>query len=463
MTGTRSSSVDAPSGTDPAISSLSRLIGGGLGREAVNPPRRRFWIPPRVIMLSAIIMFALVWLQKLPCADGDWQNFEQYTRLCYTDIRALWGAEHLDRGAVPYFGYPVEYPVLTGILMGAAGLLAHAGLGEAGGTLYYHLNAIVLLVFGLGAIASVYGMRRRRRDWDAMLMVAAPALLFTGLVNWDLLAVGLTVFFLHAWARGRPVLAGILWGLAVAAKFYPLLIAGPMLVLAVRNRRVLPALSSVAIAAATWLAVNLPFILFARSGWLRFFELNSERGIDWGTLWYVLRDFFGEESPIGRTLNDVDFLNNAYLVLFAVACLAIAWLGYKAPQPPRFAQLAFLVIAAFLLTGKVWSQQYLLWLLPMIVLARPRWRSFLAWQAAEVFYFVAFYGELLAASDSDDSPVPAWALIAPEWVFIAASIARLGTVTLLCVLVVRDCLTPERDVVRNSYGRDPDSGLLVRA
>ncbi|WP_211207288.1 glycosyltransferase family 87 protein [Stackebrandtia nassauensis] len=453
---------EAPSRTDPVVASLSRLIGGPLGRQAIDPPRRRFWIPPRVILLSGILMFALAWLQKLPCADGNWQDFEQYTRLCYTDIRALWGAERLNEGAVPYFDHPVEYPVLTGILMGAAGLLAHAGLGDGGGTLYYHLNAIVLLVFGMGTIAAVYGLRRERRPWDAMLVVGAPALLFTGLVNWDLLAVGLTVFFLLAWARRRPVLAGVLLGLAVAAKFYPLLLAGPMLVLAFRNRRLGPALSCVGIAAGTWLAVNLPFILFAREGWLRFFQLNSERGIDWGTLWYVLRDFAGPESAIGTTLNNVDFLNYAYLVLFALSCVAIAVLTLKAPEPPRFAQLSFLVIAAFLITGKVWSQQYLLWLLPLAVLARPRWRTFLLWQAAELFYFVAFYGELLAASNSDDSPVPAWALIAPEWVFVAASITRLGTVIALCALVVRETLNPRLDVVRASYGGlDPDSGLLA--
>lgn len=458
---TSTNGPQAPSRTDPVVASLSRFIGGPFGRQAADPPRRRFWIPSRVILLSAIIMFALAWLQKLPCADGNWQDYEQYTKLCYTDIRALWGAERLNEGAVPYFDHPVEYPVLTGILMGIAGLLAYAGLGDAGGTLYYHLNAIVLLVFGIAAVAAMYGMRRERRGWDTMMFVCAPALLFTGLVNWDLLAVGLTMLFLYAWSRGRPVAAGVLWGLAVAAKFYPLLLAGPLLVLAFRNRRLTPAFTATAIAAGTWLAVNLPFILFAREGWLRFFQLNSERGIDWGTLWYVLRDFAGDQSVLGRTLNDVDFLNNAYLVLFALSCAAIAWLGLAAPRPPRLAQLAFLVIAAFLLTGKVWSQQYLLWLLPLVVLARPRWRSFLAWQAAELFYFVAFYGELLSASDTDADPVPAWALVAPEWVFVTAAITRLVTVTMLCVLVVRDVLHPERDVVRSSYrGRDPDSGLL---
>jgi uncharacterized membrane protein len=153
-----------------------------------------------------------------------------------------------------------------------------------------------------------------------------------------------------------------------------------------------------------------------------------------------------------------------YLVAFVIACLGIAVLCFTAPEPPRLAQLSFLVVAAFLLCGKVWSQQYLLWLLPLAVLARPRWRMFLGWQAAELFYFLAFYGELLSASDSTDHNVPAWALVSPEWVFIAASITRFGTVCALCVLVVREVLRPRHDVVRLSYGgTDPDAGPLLTA
>ena len=36
-----------------------------------------------------------------------------------------------------------------------------------------------------------------------------------------------------------------------------------------------------------------------------------------------------------------------------------------APRRPRFGAMAFLVIAAFLLTNKVYSPQYVLWLLPL--------------------------------------------------------------------------------------------------
>ena len=78
-------------------------------------------------------------------------------------------------------------------------------------------------------------------------------------------------------------------------------------------------------------------------------------------------------------------------MLFGAVCLGVFALGMLAPTPPRLAQLGFLVVAGFLLVNKVYSPQYVLWLLPLAVLARPRWRDLLIWQAGELFYYVAIW------------------------------------------------------------------------
>ena len=61
----------------------------------------------------------------------------------------------------------------------------------------------------------------------------APGLLLTGTINWDLIPVLLTVLALLAWARRRPWLAGIMIGLAVAAKLFPLLLLVPLFLLCI--------------------------------------------------------------------------------------------------------------------------------------------------------------------------------------------------------------------------------------
>ena len=55
------------------------------------------------------------------------------------------------------------------------------------------------------------------------MFALAPALVVTATVNWDLFAVGLTAFFLYAWARSGPGRSpASCSGFAIAAKFYPL-------------------------------------------------------------------------------------------------------------------------------------------------------------------------------------------------------------------------------------------------
>ncbi|MGE5829578.1 MAG: glycosyltransferase family 87 protein [Micromonosporaceae bacterium] len=449
-----------PAHEDAFVRGVSQAIGGPLGSHAARRGRltEALWTPARVVITLALLTFTLHWVQKSPCQDGAWANFEQYTRYCYTDVLALYYAEQLSDGAVPYVDHAVEYPVLTGYLMGAIGLPVHA-YGQAHpdvnqGQLFWNLNFLVLGAFGIASIAVVLALRRRR-PWDAALFALAPTLLVTATVNWDLFAGGLTAFFLLAWARRWPVLAGVMLGLAGAAKFYPLFLAGPLIVLALRSGRWRAAALTVATTAGTWAAANAPVYLYAHAGWQRFWQLSSERPIDWGTFWYIGAHFPVSPKP-GGGLPPFDWLgghipvlNNVIYVLFGLACLGIAALAFAAPRRPRLAQLCFLVVAVFLLTSKVWSQQFVLWLIPLAVLARPRWGAFLVWQIAEIGYFLAFYGELLNVSGRQ---------VFPETTFVLAASGRWLTLAILVGFVVRDILRPELDVVRHAYDDDPDGG-----
>jgi uncharacterized membrane protein len=222
-------------------------------------------------------------------------------------------------------------------------------------------------------------------------------------------------------------------------------------------------LTTVLTAVFTWLIINVPFAIMAPDGWSKFFRLSSSRPIDWGTFWYI-----GNHIPVGRTPegkadlglppfvwlgNHIPALNIAAWVTFTLCCLGIAALILFAPRRPRLGAMAFLVVAAFLLTNKVWSQQFVLWLVPLAVLARPRWRAFLIWQACELFYFFSFYQILIRVSGGKRP-------VLPEAAFTLASIARWVSLAVLCALVVREALRPELDVVRRGGIDDPEGGPL---
>src|SRR5690606_5141373 len=110
---------------------------------------------------------------------------------------------------------------------------------------------------------------------DGLLVAAAPTLALAGTINWDLVAVAATALAVLAWARNRPWLVGVFIGLGAAAKLYPALLLGPILVLALRELalgggRWQPAAKTVVAAAGTWLVVNLPVMIAYPEGWQLF-------------------------------------------------------------------------------------------------------------------------------------------------------------------------------------------------
>ncbi len=452
--------MELPSQTDAVARGVSQTIGGPAGRH-VTRSSRRYWMVVRIVIALTCVTLTLHWMQKSPCSDGDWKNLSEYRHACYTDVVALYASEGLANGEVPYKDHAVEYPVVTGAFMGLIGLPVHAFTADHPSvnpyTLFYNVNALVLSALAISAVGVILTLRRRR-PWDAAMFAVSPALFLTATVNWDLLAVAFAMFGLYAWARNRPTAAAILIGLGTATKLWPALLLVPIVLLGWRSRKMSDALYTVAVAVLAWVAVNLPVLLAWPDSWLQFFRLNVTRGVDWGTIWYI-----GAHVPThnGYGIPGFIWLNShpsavlpLFYLLFGLSLVGIAVLTIKASRRPRLAQIAFLVVAAFLIFSKVWSQQYVLWLLPLAILARPRWGAFLAWQLAEVCYFFAFNAELIGASGKP---------IMPEGAFVLAAVLRLITLLIVCGYVIRDIRHPEKDAVRQVYEDDPDGGLFDHA
>ncbi|GGK53713.1 glycosyltransferase family 87 protein [Nocardia camponoti] len=509
---------DRPSRTDSLTSQLSNVIGGPVGDHALIG-RARFWTPLRILFVFTLLFLAFGWATKAACiqqtSDGaggltlDWHNNRQYVAMCYSDTVPLYGAERLNEGAFPYKkswteSTPdggtetryMEYPVLSGLYQYAAMQITHHLPFRPALSVVTYFN-VVAIGLAFAWLVTVWATSRLagRRVWDAALLALSPLVVVHAFTNFDALATAFAATGLLAWARRKPLLAGVLLGLGGAAKLYPLLLLGPIIVLCLRAdpMRKLPVAQrvgkriseldslaavrewlretpqrlrvfesrplgagavTVVAAALTWFAVNLPIAVLFPAGWREFFRLNTARHADPDSIYNVITSFTGWTGFDGPLQHGEapTILNTVSLLAFLAACIAIAYLGLRAPTRPRLAQLCFLVVAAFLITNKVWSPQYSLWLVPLAVLALPHRRILLAWMTIDALVWVPrmyyYLGE-------DNKGLP------EQWFTGTVALRDLAVVG-LCAMVVWEVLHPRDDIVRREFVDDPAGGILDR-
>jgi uncharacterized membrane protein len=312
------------------------------------------------------------------------------------------------------------------------------------------LTAVLLSLCGLVVTAGT-AQTARGRPYDAAIFALSPLLVFHAFSNWDLLAMAFMSGAMWAWARRKPVLTGALIGLGTAAKLYPGLLLVAIGILALRTRKWSDAGWAVLSAALTWVVVNGPVALAWHRGWWEFYQFSIDRPTERSTLWAMARTL-----AVG-SLQDSDAPywvppGAAVALAFVAGMLLVVWLGLRAPIRPRLAQLAFLCVLVFLLTTKVWSPQYSLWLVPLVALARPRWKLALVWQFSEILVWILTLTLLLGYSTPQHSINYGWLML--------ALVIRDVLLLVLAGLVVRDMWRPWLDVVRVNGIDDPSGGVF---
>lgn len=465
---------------------------GGSASRHTDVEKRQFLTPLRVILAIAALFLSLGYLTKAACLQTigtvtaaesvvDWGNSRAYSHFCYTDAVPLYTAQRLNHGKFPYQtgwiekdpqGRPLlqydgtlavrymEYPVVTGVYQYLSMRLAkkYTALASrvpvpvvAEVVMFFNIAAAGLALAWLvtvWATAILSGFR----IWDAVIVAASPVVIVHAFTNFDALATACALAALLAWARRKPTLAGVLIGIGTAAKLYPIVLLLPLVILGFRAGKLRDVARTVASAVGTWLLINFTFMVLYPRGWSEFYFFNERRLEDVGSVYAVVKSMTawpGFDQHLGHW-QPPTLLNAVVAGTFALSCVGVVFIGLTARQRPRVAQLAFLTVAALLLTSKVWSPQYSLWLVPLAVLALPHRRVLLAWMMIDALVWIplmlSFYGQENGGIDD-------------RW-YASAVIVRDVAVIALCVLVIRQIYRPDIDIVREGGCDDPGGGVF---
>jgi|GEM_PF-3683026 Predicted integral membrane protein len=329
---------------------------------------------------------------------------------CDSDLAVMWYSRGLAEHVMPYLqllptwgGKPatVEYPVLSGLLMWLLSLPASS---------YAEFIAIVAVVMGGLAVWLTVIVYRAAgaRTW---VWVASPALVFYLTYNLDLPPV---LCMVGAFAlvtgqdprtirRRRYLGAALLLGLGGALKLFPLLF-GPALMawllfgrpgsgqtpLRVRARRSGEAAAS---AIALLVAVNLPIYLANPKGWLAPLAYQASRAItqDTMSIWYIVNTWAGMSQ--GRLMAMATLATAVGLV----SVLAIGWRLARGVGEYPLLGISLGLLAAYLLLNKVFSQQYTIWVLPLLVFIGFRLWATVAVVAVDVALYWSWHLLVLAS------------------------------------------------------------------
>ncbi len=329
------------------------------------------------VALRAAVVAIPVYLGACAVPDGG-----LFRAARFRDLHIYQGyAEKFLHGALPYRDVFVEYPP------GAfAVFLPPAVFGSD------HYNAafkVLLALCGLATIVLValvlaeLGVSQRRVYAAMALLALSPVALGPISLNtYDAWPALLTVLALLLLLRERELLAFGVLGLAITAKVYPLVLVPLACIFVWRRagaRRVAIGLLALLAVAAVVVA---PFAAYAPHGVFESFRSQAARGLQvesLGASLLLLLDRLGlYDAQVARTTGvagrnlaggAADAVAVASLVLEALA-VATVWVLYARVRDARARlPLAFAAaVAGFIAFTKVFSPQYLLWLVPLVVL-----------------------------------------------------------------------------------------------
>ena len=275
---------------------------------------------------------------------------------------------------VPYRDFQLEYP--------PAALPVFALPSVFDGYDYRSVFQYLMLLCDMGlvvGVASIAGF------WPSVAAALAPLALGSVVISrFDFWPATLAVWAVAYLLRSRPYLSAVLLGTAFAAKLWPAALAPLIVVWLVRTADTRAALRWLLAALATAAAWFLPFVVLSPGGIGHSFHAQLGRPLQieslGGSILLAIHHAtgsslrmvtsFGSQNLAGTGVHATEIATT----IVGISALVAVWLLFVAGAPTRERLLASCAaaVAALVAFDKVFSPQFMIWLIPFVLVVRGR-------------------------------------------------------------------------------------------
>ena len=360
------------------------------------------------------VTLLLIPLVALLAVSVPTRAYDYFTGDVFIYLRRV---DDLLAGLLPFRDFPSEYPPLSFIPM----LLPRLVSGDPERYLWLFATESAILA----SLIAVLVLWLARRSWAverpamALTLYALGILVMASIAAWrfDLFVGLLGLLGIAAFARGNYGTAGVVLGLGVVSKIYPVALLAVLVLRLLAGRERRSATRMILGCLAAVLVVMLPVVIVAGSGALGPLAWQDARGLQiesvGGGLVLLAHVLFGLDARPENAFDSEQIVSPASnivvsallpvaVVLMAVI-LAACYLRFRqdlrltgSVTPERIVAYLALVVLALIVTNKVLSPQYLVWLVPvMALLRRNQALLFIAACVATIAVFPLGYKMLL--------------------------------------------------------------------
>ena len=342
-----------------------------------------------IFCLIHILIFTIIFNSNLYVSEGHYG----------TSLYFNYSSRVVALGQLPYQDFAVEYPPLALVFLTLPRLIA------ANSATYANVFAIEILLFSLLGLLLISALARRLNLslWKT-LAIYTLALLAIGPIiahRYDLIPAIIVLLALYTFSQGKHKTSWALLAVGVMTKIYPAILAPIFLLYYWRHRQNRQAIVGIATFAITTAVIMAPFLLLSPDGLLNSFSYHAQRGLQCEStyssflllgqmlgLTSVEMEFSFGSLNITSPLADVLAKVSPLVMLFSL--VAVYWFFYKSQSEPavvqqtpslinqpdtaRIVSYSLLAMLAFIITNKVLSPQFIIWLYPLIPLVVGRWR-----------------------------------------------------------------------------------------